>query len=103
MQSHFHTLRRPGSGEVTVKDGSQKRTPSGSPSINAGSQEARCALAVLFVNQCVTVAQKTGDGFISSATASERRQAAERALFKCGDDKARKLVYEFCVRAARVK
>lgn len=61
-----------------------------------------CELTVVFMNQCVAVAQKTGGGFISTATAAERPQAAERALNKCGDDKACKLVIEFCVRAARV-
>jgi hypothetical protein len=61
-----------------------------------------CELTIVFMNQCVAVAQKSGGGFISTATAAERPQAAERALTRCADDGACKLVYEFCVRAARV-
>lgn len=61
-----------------------------------------CELTIAFVNQCVAVAQKSGGGIINTATAAERPQAAERALKRCADDKACKLVYEFCVRAARV-
>lgn len=67
-----------------------------------GSGGTQCHLTISFMNQCVAVAQKANSGAVSTATAAEQPEATERVLKRC-DDNTCKVVYEFCVHAARVK
>jgi len=62
-----------------------------------------CEIAIAFVNQCTAIAQRTGGGIVSTATAADTDQASARALNRCGNSDSCKVISTLCAVPVRVK
>lgn len=69
----------------------------------AESGSTGCTVVVSFMNQCAVVVQKPSGGVVSSGTAADVPEATSRAMKRCGDDQACKVLYKLCSYPARVK
>jgi hypothetical protein len=56
----------------------------------------KCETVMTFVNQCAAIAQPLSGGDMSTATAATASEANDRAIRRCGDDKACKVFIAQC-------